>query len=48
MNPRNITIFATTCLYPLDRYPWGGEAITRAVASDKPILLSIGYSTCHW
>jgi hypothetical protein len=33
---------------PLDWYPWGGEAFNRAVASDKPIFLSIGYSTCHW
>ena len=33
---------------PVDWYPWGPEAIARAKADDKPILLSIGYSACHW
>jgi uncharacterized protein YyaL (SSP411 family) len=33
---------------PVDWYPWGPEAIDRAKADDKPILLSIGYSACHW
>ena len=33
---------------PVDWYPWGTEALARAVAEDKPILLSIGYSACHW
>ena len=33
---------------PVDWYPWGDEAFARARAEDKPILLSIGYSTCHW
>jgi uncharacterized protein YyaL (SSP411 family) len=33
---------------PVDWYPWGPEAIDRAVREDKPILLSIGYSACHW
>jgi uncharacterized protein YyaL (SSP411 family) len=33
---------------PVDWYPWGEEAFTRARAEDKPIFLSIGYSTCHW
>lgn len=33
---------------PVDWYPWNGEAFARAVAEDKPIFLSIGYSTCHW
>ncbi len=33
---------------PVDWYPWGEEAITRARAEDKPILVSIGYSACHW
>jgi uncharacterized protein YyaL (SSP411 family) len=33
---------------PVDWYPWGDEAIKRAVQEDKPILLSIGYSACHW
>ncbi len=33
---------------PVDWYPWGGEAFARAKAEDKPVFLSIGYSTCHW
>jgi len=33
---------------PVDWYPWGEEALKRAKAEDKPILLSIGYSACHW
>ncbi len=33
---------------PVDWYPWGEEALSRAVEEDKPILLSIGYSACHW
>lgn len=33
---------------PVDWYPWGDEALTRAQTEDKPILLSIGYSSCHW
>ncbi|MBV8054319.1 MAG: thioredoxin domain-containing protein [Deltaproteobacteria bacterium] len=33
---------------PVDWYPWGQEALARAKAEDKPILLSIGYSACHW
>jgi uncharacterized protein YyaL (SSP411 family) len=33
---------------PVDWYPWGKEAIQRARHDDKPILLSIGYSACHW
>jgi uncharacterized protein len=33
---------------PVDWYPWGDEALNRARAEDKPILLSIGYSACHW
>lgn len=33
---------------PVDWYPWCDEAFTRAKAEDKPIFLSIGYSTCHW
>ena len=33
---------------PVDWYPWGEEALSRAVREDKPIFLSIGYSTCHW
>lgn len=33
---------------PVDWYPWGSEAFARARAEDKPVFLSIGYSTCHW
>ncbi|WP_225411144.1 thioredoxin domain-containing protein [Stigmatella hybrida] len=33
---------------PVDWYPWGQEALERARAEDKPILLSVGYSACHW
>src|SRR5690349_10161773 len=33
---------------PVDWFPWGEEALARARAEDKPILLSIGYSACHW
>ncbi len=32
----------------MDWYPWGGEAFARAREEDKPVFLSIGYSTCHW
>jgi len=33
---------------PVDWYPWGHEALERARREDKPILLSVGYSACHW
>ena len=33
---------------PVDWYPWGPEALDRAKTENKPILLSIGYSACHW
>ena len=33
---------------PVDWYPWGREAFERAEAEDRPILLSVGYSSCHW
>jgi uncharacterized protein len=33
---------------PVDWYPWGPEALGQAQASDRPILLSVGYSACHW
>ena len=35
-------------LNPVDWYAWGPEALAKAKAEDKPILLSIGYSACHW
>ena len=33
---------------PVHWYPWGDEAFAKAKAEDKPVFLSIGYSTCHW
>src|SRR5438105_3826220 len=33
---------------PVDWFPWGPEALTRAKTEDRPIFLSIGYSACHW
>jgi uncharacterized protein len=33
---------------PVDWYPWGSEAFERAMVEDKPVFVSIGYSTCHW
>ena len=33
---------------PVNWYPWGNEAFQKAKKEDKPIFLSIGYSTCHW
>jgi uncharacterized protein len=33
---------------PVDWYPWGPEAFERARSEDRPVLLSVGYSACHW
>ncbi len=33
---------------PVDWYPWNQEAFDKAREEDKPVFLSIGYSTCHW
>ena len=33
---------------PVDWYPWGEEAMRTARETDRPILLSVGYSACHW
>jgi len=33
---------------PVNWYPWCEEAFEKAKAEDKPVFLSIGYSTCHW
>jgi uncharacterized protein len=33
---------------PVEWYPWGDDAFTRARTEDRPILLSVGYSACHW
>ncbi|HZF16623.1 MAG TPA: thioredoxin domain-containing protein [Steroidobacteraceae bacterium] len=52
--PRNALASATSPYLkqhagnPVDWYPWGPEALGRARAENKPILLSIGYSACHW
>ena len=36
------------CANPVDWYPWSPEAFTAAAERDRPILLSVGYSSCHW
>src|SRR5262252_7601869 len=33
---------------PVDWHPWGPEALAKAQTEDKPLLVSIGYSACHW
>jgi uncharacterized protein YyaL (SSP411 family) len=33
---------------PVDWYPWGDDAFARARAEDRPVMLSVGYSSCHW
>ena len=33
---------------PVDWFPWGDEAFAKARSEDKPVLLSVGYSACHW
>src|SRR6476659_6663390 len=33
---------------PVDWFPWGDEAFQKAIAEDKPVLVSIGYAACHW
>ena len=33
---------------PVDWYPWGPEALNKAKEENKPLFISIGYSTCHW
>ena len=33
---------------PVEWYPWGDEALSRAAAEDKPLFISIGYASCHW
>ncbi|MDZ4231049.1 MAG: thioredoxin domain-containing protein, partial [Dehalococcoidales bacterium] len=33
---------------PVDWFPWGDEAFTKAREENRPVFLSIGYSTCHW
>ena len=33
---------------PVDWYPWGEEAFARARTEDRPVMLSVGYSSCHW
>ena len=36
------------CILQVDWYPWSNEAFAKAAKEDKPIFLSVGYSTCHW
>ena len=33
---------------PVDWFPWGEEALARSQSEQKPLLVSIGYSACHW
>jgi uncharacterized protein YyaL (SSP411 family) len=33
---------------PVEWYPWGDDAFERAREEDKPLLVSVGYSSCHW
>ena len=33
---------------PVDWYEWGDDAFGRAAAEDRPLLVSVGYSSCHW
>jgi len=33
---------------PVDWHPWGEAALEKAKAEEKPLFLSVGYSTCHW
>ena len=33
---------------PINWYPWGEEALSKAKSQNKPLFISIGYSTCHW
>jgi uncharacterized protein YyaL (SSP411 family) len=53
--PRSNRLAAETSAYlrqhmhnPVDWFPWGAEALERARREDKPLLVSIGYSACHW
>ena len=46
--PRQAPTSCNTPTNPVDWYPWSQEALDRAREEDKPILLSIGYSACHW
>ena len=45
---RNRPTFCSTQHNPVDWYPWGEEAFAKARRENKPIFLSVGYSTCHW
>jgi uncharacterized protein YyaL (SSP411 family) len=44
---RKITISPAARYNPVDWYPWGPKAFEKAKREDKPIFLSIGYSSCH-
>lgn len=47
LRPNRLTAFGDVGK-PVDWYPWGPEAFEKARKENKPIFLSIGYSTCHW
>ena len=41
-------LFGAFADQPVDWYPWGDTAFEKAARENKPVFLSIGYSTCHW
>ena len=45
---RPVPIFSSTPIIPSIGFPWSDEAFEKARKEDKPVFLSIGYSTCHW
>lgn len=47
IQPSHPSLFLSS-LSPSLRYPWGEEAFEKARSENKPIFLSVGYSTCHW
>jgi len=47
IHEKSRTCFSTR-YNPVDWYPWGRKRLKRRAPKDKPILISIGYSTCHW
>jgi uncharacterized protein len=45
---KKVLIYCNINTNPVDWYPWSDEAFEKAKLEDKPVFLSIGYSTCHW
>ena len=48
LSSENNPYLAQHALNPVDWFPWGDEAFEKAKSEDRPVFLSIGYSTCHW